>query len=83
MTAVITEATQQAAPAVEPRWRWRSFLRHRIGIVGDRADTDLAGGAAKGWTTILLLSGVTAAADVPRLERRPDVVLGGLADLVA
>jgi peptide/nickel transport system permease protein len=33
MTAVI-EATSQVAPAAEPRWRWRSFLRHRIGVVG-------------------------------------------------
>ena len=33
MTAVI-EATQQVTPAAEPRWRWRSFLRHRIGVIG-------------------------------------------------
>ena len=33
MTAVI-EATTQVTPAAEPRWRWRSFLRHRTGVVG-------------------------------------------------
>ena len=33
MSAVI-EATTQVAPAAEPRWRWRSFLRHKTGVVG-------------------------------------------------
>ncbi len=33
MTVAI-EATAQVAPAVEPRWRWRRFLRHRAGVVG-------------------------------------------------
>jgi oligopeptide/dipeptide ABC transporter ATP-binding protein len=33
MSAVI-EAAAQAAPAAEPRLRWRSFLRHRSGVVG-------------------------------------------------
>jgi oligopeptide/dipeptide ABC transporter ATP-binding protein len=31
---VAIEATAAAAPAAEPRWRWRSFLRHRTGLVG-------------------------------------------------
>jgi peptide/nickel transport system permease protein len=30
----VIEATAPATPAAEPRLRWRSFLRHRIGIVG-------------------------------------------------
>ncbi|MDQ3940739.1 MAG: HAD-IIA family hydrolase [Actinomycetota bacterium] len=54
-----------------------------IGIVGDRPDTDLAGGAARGWTTILVLSGVTDAAGAARLEPQPDLVLDSLADLPA
>ena len=33
MSAVI-EAVTQVAPDAEPRWRWRAFLRHRIGVVG-------------------------------------------------
>lgn len=53
----------------------------RIGIVGDRADTDLAGGIARGWTTVLVLSGVTTAAEAELLEPRPDVVLPSLAAL--
>jgi HAD superfamily hydrolase (TIGR01450 family) len=53
----------------------------RIAIVGDRPETDLQGGADKGWTTILVLSGVTTAAQVPAADPRPDVVLDSLADL--
>lgn len=53
----------------------------RIGIVGDRADTDLAGGVARGWTTILVTSGVTTPAEAEALEPRPDVVLPSLAAL--
>ena len=33
MSAAI-EAVTQVAPDAEPRWRWRSFLRHRTGAVG-------------------------------------------------
>ena len=33
MSAVL-EAVTQIAPDAEPRWRWRAFLRHRIGVVG-------------------------------------------------
>ena len=31
---VVLEASSQIAPAAEPRWRWRAFLRHKSGIVG-------------------------------------------------
>ena len=30
----VIEATQAATPVAEPRLRWRSFLKHRIGILG-------------------------------------------------
>jgi peptide/nickel transport system permease protein len=30
----VIEATQQATPVAEPRFRWRAFLRHKIGIIG-------------------------------------------------
>lgn len=55
----------------------------RIAIVGDRADTDLAGGKAMGWTTILVLSGVTPREDVEMVEPKPDVVLDSIGDVVA
>ncbi len=33
MSAAI-EVTAQTTPAAEPRWRWRSFLRHKTGVIG-------------------------------------------------
>ncbi|MEA2433224.1 MAG: hypothetical protein QOG54_681 [Actinomycetota bacterium] len=54
----------------------------RIAVLGDRPDTDLAMGVARGWSTILVLSGVTAAADVDRLDQKPDHVIASLAELV-
>jgi HAD superfamily hydrolase (TIGR01450 family) len=53
----------------------------RIAMVGDRPETDLRGGVARGWTTILVLSGVTTAARAPEVEPRPDVVLESIAEL--
>jgi 4-nitrophenyl phosphatase len=53
-----------------------------IALVGDRPDTDLAGGAARGWTTILVLSGVTPSEEVDGVMPRPDFVLESVADLV-
>jgi phosphoglycolate/pyridoxal phosphate phosphatase family enzyme len=52
-----------------------------IAVVGDRPDTDLRGGTNKGWTTILVLSGVTSRAEAAAAEPRPDVVLDSLASL--
>lgn len=52
-----------------------------IAIVGDREDTDLAGGRARGWTTILVLSGVSTAEGAARLEHAPDHILGSIAEL--
>jgi glycerol-1-phosphatase len=52
-------------------------------MVGDRADTDLDGAHRLGWSTVLVLSGVTRLADLPDLAAAPDHVLrdlGGLLD---
>ena len=52
-------------------------------MVGDRADTDLDGAHRLGWSTALVLSGVTRLADLPDLAAAPDHVLrdlGGLLD---
>jgi 4-nitrophenyl phosphatase len=54
----------------------------RIAIVGDRPETDLAGGAAMGWTTILVLTGVTSRDDLGSVRPVPDLVVDRLADLV-
>lgn len=53
----------------------------RIAIVGDRPNTDLEGGRAMGWTTILVLTGVTALEEIDEVEPTPDLVLDRLADL--
>jgi glycerol-1-phosphatase len=52
-------------------------------MVGDRADTDLDGAHRLGWSTALVLSGVTGVADLPDLANPPDHLLadvGGLLD---
>jgi phosphoglycolate/pyridoxal phosphate phosphatase family enzyme len=54
----------------------------RIAVVGDRPDSDLAGGTARGWTTILVLTGVTREEDVEDVEPRPDYVAQSIASLV-
>jgi phosphoglycolate/pyridoxal phosphate phosphatase family enzyme len=55
----------------------------RVAIVGDRPDTDLAAGAARGWTTILVLTGVVTPDEAPHVEPTPDIVVDSLADLPA
>jgi HAD superfamily hydrolase (TIGR01450 family) len=52
-------------------------------MVGDRADTDLDGAHRLGWSTALVLSGVTRLIDLPDLTNAPDHLLadvGGLLD---
>jgi HAD superfamily hydrolase (TIGR01450 family) len=52
-------------------------------MVGDRVDTDLDGAHRLGWSTALVLSGVTRLTDLPDLVTAPDHLLrdvGGLLD---
>ncbi len=51
-------------------------------MVGDRLDTDVAGAAAHGWDTALVLSGVTSAAAVEASDVAPTYVADDLAALV-
>ena len=53
----------------------------RIAVVGDRPDTDLEGGMARGWTTILVTSGVVSPEEAAGVRPRPDHVLASIADL--
>lgn len=50
-------------------------------IVGDRPETDVAMGKAEGWTTVLVLTGVVAAASEVPAHLRPDLLLKSIADL--
>jgi phosphoglycolate/pyridoxal phosphate phosphatase family enzyme len=55
----------------------------RIAMVGDRPETDLVGGAARGWTTILVTSGVTPPDEAEHVSPRPDLVVRDLSALAA
>jgi len=49
--------------------------------VGDRLSTDIAGGAAAGLRTILLLSGVSSRQDVIDSAVKPDYIFEDIAEL--
>jgi 4-nitrophenyl phosphatase len=52
-------------------------------MVGDRPETDIALGIAYGWTTVLVLTGVTSSVDdIPR-SYTPDHVIASVAELPA
>lgn len=89
LVAAIETATGRRAEVMgkphEPMMR--AAERHlgdatQIAAVGDRSNTDLDGGRAMGWTTILVLSGVTSAAEAAELDPQPDLTLDRLADLL-
>ncbi len=50
--------------------------------VGDRLETDILGGQRVGCPTVLVLSGVTTAAEAEGWQPQPDLVLPNLADLL-
>jgi NagD protein len=51
-------------------------------IVGDRIETDIVMGKARGLATVLVLSGVTRADDPRVAEVAPDLVLPSIRDLI-
>lgn len=54
-----------------------------VAIVGDQPSTDLDGGRAMGWTTILVLSGVVGSDEAQLVRPVPDVIVPDLAALTA
>lgn len=51
-------------------------------MVGDRIDTDIAGAAKVGLTTVLTLSGITTAEDLAASSIKPDLVCEDISDLL-
>jgi 4-nitrophenyl phosphatase len=51
-------------------------------VIGDRLDTDLAGGVRLGLTTVLVLSGIASADDVSSSSITPDVVCADIGELM-
>ena len=51
-------------------------------VIGDRLDTDLAGGVRLGLTTVLVLSGIATEADVAVALTKPDVMCADIGELV-
>jgi 4-nitrophenyl phosphatase len=54
-----------------------------IAVIGDRPETDLAAAPERGWTTILVLSGVTRPEEVDAVDPRPDLIVNSVVDLVS
>ena len=52
------------------------------GMIGDRMDTDIVAGIEAGLHTILVLTGISDAAEIERYPFRPDEVLDSVADLL-
>ena len=55
--------------------------REETAIVGDRMDTDIIAGIESDMETVLVLSGVTALADLPRFPYAPRHVLEGVFEI--
>jgi NagD protein len=51
-------------------------------MIGDRMDTDVLAGLEAGMETFLVLTGMTATADIDQYPFRPTNVVGSIADLV-
>jgi NagD protein len=51
-------------------------------MIGDRMDTDVLCGLEAGLETILVLTGISTAADVGRYPYRPSRIVASVADLL-
>ncbi len=87
--AALTAATgREPLIAGKPRRPLFDAAARRLGaeprlFVGDRVETDIAGAAAAGWDTALVLTGVSTRADAETAEPPPDHVLADLRGLLA
>lgn len=55
--------------------------REETAIIGDRMDTDIIAGMESEIETVLVLSGVTTRADIPRFAYVPRYILDGVGDI--
>ncbi len=87
-------AALQAATGTRPLvigkpepWLYREAMRRMeasaesTAVIGDRLDTDIAGAARLGLRSILVLSGITSAAELARSAIRPDFVTADIGEL--
>jgi 4-nitrophenyl phosphatase len=85
-TATGVEAVVTGKP--EP-WMYREALRRMdataetTAMIGDRLDTDIAGAARAGLTTVLTLSGIATEEDLAAASIRPDLVCADIRELTA
>ena len=69
-------------PMYEEAMRRMEACPETTAIIGDRLDTDIAGGVRAGLTTILVLSGITTEADLAASLIKPDLVCADVRDLI-
>jgi 4-nitrophenyl phosphatase len=69
-------------------WMYEEAMRRMgaspetTGVVGDRVETDIAGGVRARIATVLVLSGIGTEADVAASPTKPDLVCGGIGELI-
>jgi HAD superfamily hydrolase (TIGR01450 family) len=81
-TGVLAKTAGKPSPAMFEEAR-SALGPGRYLVVGDRLDSDIAGGAAAGMATALVLTGVSTVDDVPVWQgAEPDYVLAGPGDVV-
>jgi 4-nitrophenyl phosphatase len=85
------ELTTGVAPVIvgkpEPRMYEEAMRRmgaqhNTTAVLGDRLDTDIAGGVRAGLPAILVLSGITTEADLALSPVRPDLVCKDIKELI-
>ena len=84
VAALRTASETEPEVAGKPFRPIRALLNESSGggpswMVGDRPDTDLAMADVEGWTSVLVLTGVTS--DAEGVDPAPDLVLDSIADL--
>jgi ribonucleotide monophosphatase NagD (HAD superfamily) len=88
LAAVETASGRRAEIAGKPERHLFEMAKEAVGaegpvaMVGDRISSDIAGGAAAGLETILVLSGTTTREQAAAADPAPDFVLDDLAGLL-